>query len=1562
MAYPISKIPVVLFPLKLETRFVKNELWIRAFPDEAFLQSHDPRLTRQERLDVEAFKQKKSSEGKKAAWGELVSKYGVYRSAWLVQISSKELKEPKSDVDSKAEKEENEEPTFYFKWLPDRLVAYLYKDNETDPIIGKGAKIDRKGLTVFGDGDDWIEDFDTAVNVGMGIKIKLDNPADSSRFEKVIVTGIRLTEDEDPVKLAEGLAELFHNHQYTEGFSFLEYGAPTNNTEKAKSGYSARDEYNAGDSFNYAVEGLDLEVKTDDASFPSYPAGSYFAHDLGFDIQDLKHVKQADLVKPKLNSLYQKASWFALGAEPIFMLFGDQISSDTHEHIWHHYSKYVRVKGLHTSVKIGKQPYGILPVMSIRKILQEEATMNTGSVFNKISFVLARLFERWASMVKNDIENIPQLGDSDDSYAEILEILSMQESSGSYHIRGMGYKHFRGRLQKWLQEMPSDQPLDSLLEKLPDLLNEDYEEVKKKIDSLAELFEGIPIDKEKLLYAAIMSFIDGNAQILSFKEDEAKILDQVGKGQETAAPFSLVEEDLSSLEKFIEQLQEVNDDSLIQYTNDLSLFTDLFLRGYTNASQLYFREICFEPTLEQLRGNQLFTIDKLSKEAGSEITKGALALEIIGRRHKKSKKSQKIAIKAPFDGRIEEIFVLSGQEVKVGMPLFRLKNEEKRNEVKEQFIYLGKQIIPECKAISDPEKRKRAQMNALSEAIDLNSYRLDAWLTSLASKHLEDLRSQPKYEKGIYFGAYGWVEDLIKDTDSAVSEKMTDIYRENGGMIHAPNPAQSVASAIFKNSFLANTVSYALTDESMENLKNENLPKTIIAQLEEIKDQEFESEEEFVEKLKSIIRPKRDQKYLPLILQHSEESNPFILNLTSDRIQKSHFLLDGIRQGQEIEALIGYRFERTLHDRELDVVISPLRKAFPLDADRELINGSASAIENLSVIDGLKAVKNKENLSDFLSRNLSKEEFSGINAHIDSIKDCIDKLDDLLDGSLDTLFYEAGYQITQGNLSLAAAALEATKGALEPPTTEALKTRISGVGLGHKLSMIFPEPVSPNIENYKGFVEPVLETWLKDNIGDFSKIGCKVELYNPEDNSLIDTHEVKLSDLGIGYLDFLYMSDDPVSDGASELEMLIWKFVSGQISTSADSASYKITKAAPPGCQPLSKALEVARYTLAFLSKCRWLKSDDITLDDEPINYSWDALDSIKDGRLSPVLNKLKSLKIADLKKEDILSDLTRLDIEQAKAFLIEGVNIDTEKLKKEIDQKVTLAMQHLAKYNHELPFYSAFEHLNQAARILFGKPFILLPPTIASEKFSQVIKSKKQHLLIGDKASNNSGKVWGQERINNWVQGVSQVRDNTEAFEDWQMVNKVWAESLSIKQENAYQIVQGPTLLQYPWVGLSKQEIRNLIDENYQPKDVYKSPETGTPYPLGEDHFYPDGCESTVIYSAKEFSFERAGKKVPIFGMVIDEFPEHIPDKKINTGLSFHYNAPNSEPPQALLLALHPKLGEEGSYFWEEEDLRDIIYDTMDLYKIRMADLEVMKNLNPLLPFTYWFNIPKAG
>ena len=64
---------------------------------------------------------------------------------------------------------------FYFKWLPDRLVFYVYKEGVQKPTYeGDGSVIDREGLTVLGEGDAWLQDFDKAIQAGMGIKIKIN--------------------------------------------------------------------------------------------------------------------------------------------------------------------------------------------------------------------------------------------------------------------------------------------------------------------------------------------------------------------------------------------------------------------------------------------------------------------------------------------------------------------------------------------------------------------------------------------------------------------------------------------------------------------------------------------------------------------------------------------------------------------------------------------------------------------------------------------------------------------------------------------------------------------------------------------------------------------------------------------------------------------------------------------------------------------------------------------------------------------------------------------------------------------------------------------------------------------------------------------------------------------------------------------------------------------------------------------------------------------------------------------------------------------------------------------
>src|SRR6185369_5143421 len=67
-----------------------------------------------------------------------------------------------------------------------------------------------------------------------------------------------------------------------------------------------------------------------------------------------------------------------------------------------------------------------------------------------------------------------------------------------------------------------------------------------------------------------------------------------------------------------------------------------------------------------------------------------------------------------------------------------------------------------------------------------------------------------------------------------------------------------------------------------------------------------------------------------------EQDSPLAVDLSSRRVRLALGLLDGVRAGQPLGALLGYRLERGLHENHrelvLDRYIAALRALAPLDA------------------------------------------------------------------------------------------------------------------------------------------------------------------------------------------------------------------------------------------------------------------------------------------------------------------------------------------------------------------------------------------------------------------------------------------------------------------------------------------------------------------------------------------------------------------------------------------------------------------------------------------------------
>ena len=83
--------------------------------------------------------------------------------------------------------------------------------------------------------------------------------------------------------------------------------------------------------------------------------------------------------------------------------------------------------------------------------------------------------------------------------------------------------------------------------------------------------------------------------------------------------------------------------------------------------------------------------------------------------------------------------------------------------------------------------------------------------------------------------------------------------------------------------------------------------------------------------------------------------------------------------------------------------------------------------------------------------------------------------------------------------------------------------------------------------------------------------------------------------------------------------------------------------------------------------------------------------------------------------------------------------------------------------------------------------------------------------------------------------------------------------------------------------------------------------------------------------------------------GLLLDEWIEVDPDRSGDTGLAFHFDRPNSEAPQAILLATPPV--HRGAWQWQ--DIVDTLHETLDFARLRAVEPAQLDEtaLAPLLP-----------
>ncbi len=396
----------------------------------------------------------------------------------------------------------------------------------------------------------------------------------------------------------------------------------------------------------------------------------------------------------------------------------------------------------------------------------------------------------------------------------------------------------------------------------------------------------------------------------------------------------------------------------------------------------------------------------------------------------------------------------------------------------------------------------------LAEHLDLLTYRLDAWYGGLMKAQLEEMRrplpvgvdgdgqaeDQAAPPTGIHLGAWGWLEEVRPEFRSLEPVDLDDdalaaAFAEPGapplvsdsrnqGYIHAPSLNHAVTTAVLRNGYLSNAT----------------------------------------------------------------RGNPdsLAVNLSSERVRRALRIIEGLKADQSMAALLGYEFERGVHDNhneEIDAFIFDLRKAFPLAGDRLRPTRTARTgddgqrigirkVEARNVIDGLEFVNHLKThpqdypfgLDDMPPATAGQAAALGAEAR---------RLLDIADAVADLAMAESVHQVVQGNYDRAGAVLDTYSKGKFPSTPDVIRTPRSGVNLTHRFALhlaVGLDPADPARISPRARAEPALDEWLGGVLPNAARVVARVDVIDAAD-VVQAQHLVGLGALGLAPLDMVYLLD-----------------------------------------------------------------------------------------------------------------------------------------------------------------------------------------------------------------------------------------------------------------------------------------------------------------------------------------------------------------------------------------------------------------------------------------------------
>lgn len=800
----------------------------------------------------------------------------------------------------------------------------------------------------------------------------------------------------------------------------------------------------------------------------------------------------------------------------------------------------------------------------------------------------------------------------------------------------------------------------------------------------------------------------------------------------------------------------------------------------------------------------------------------------------------------------------------------------------------------------------------LSTHIDLVSYRLDAWLTGLADYRLKELRANKP--QGTYIGAYGFVHDLERSIDLKKVEHMPpglsasngrDVYtmEDNQGFIHGQSMNHAVTAAVLRAGYNS-------------------------------------------------------------IKSRGDNNNALAVNLTSKRVRMALHLLEGVGNGQESSALLGYMFERALHEKytdesgkplEMDVYIYRLRRKFPTYADTNVNPTQTSQSESVrptNVLDGLAMIDHfekelqksglldpdktfVENIINISGSNIVFKGYPwglvdqlpnpaskiGIEADLErkklrAIIHELDNMADAFDALGDLVTSEGVYQLVRGNHVRASAVLNSISEGKVPLDPEIIRSMRQGAMVTHRGILQMPlitsiESPWPEVSSSpKSIAEPSINNWLASKIGNPDKIAWKATV-NGSDTYL------SLIDLGLQPIDLVLLVTSGGLESQSELEARCLNHLKSQGAQAGDSFKILFNESVSQGEFNFGEIVSMLQHLGKVIGAARASDARDYRIAENELNFGPTAAGIDTEEVLARIKNAKSSYEALLTSFSFITSDKTSYT-EAEKSLMLDSLKDLSQWgfagfYPSDDQENVLILAQRIisAKTKMEQDIEFAEVKLAELELEIDQGKWLSFLTEFCSKFFGSGFK------IIPIVQITNSAEIidqlemiWAESPLRNhsenyisdWLSGISLVRGRFAELETVGFLDDILhGEKISLRP------------VQFPF------ETESIAADD---RDHW----LGGPYPSS---YRPDEDRLSLLL----FGHENIHSSIT--GLVIDEWMEIIPDEMETTGIAFHFNQPDARAPQNLLLAVPP----EKTGKWDFETLGLCVEEAFNLARLRAVE-----------------------